>query len=553
MRIDKQQLRSLIRETLSTPGWIEDHIAWRNVVFTRDGEMRYINDVADPETIAASEEMGLPVPPGANVLVVMGPNPGSESMWMHDSELLDLVEREGWHERPPPEGADPDGFWDGKGEWFEYDTEDQYKLPPEEPPYLPPAESFLEGRQIMITEETSGMNIALDLAGLIPGLGEFADAANAIDYARKGDYLFSALSLISMIPSLGDLIGKGGKLGVWATKSFPKGAKAVSKHGPQVAKAVSQTKQLLVKHKGTIKSLFDKLGEQEQFKEHLPQIKGALDAFLGTDAEVGEGDPEAEAAAQDAVAESMIRDLVRGVLSEMRPYARSQQGSSEIEPHVAPNDRKIYNILSSIHPEMGNIWLAKSDKPGTAHSGYGADDRSERDAMLGLLARRLTNRDMPAIFQNMTDDQLDGLLKASPWFASNYKGALADQHAEDMRDEFYEAKITRRQLRSIIREAVGSKPCPDRRDWEKLLSVASSMLVGRYYEGAGRGFIRVWDRYRKTMGLPEAFYDETPETFQLVKQIGARRNYNLGVELSDEDFQELCDAWQRDVENWDMW
>ena len=114
-------------------------------------------------------------------------------------------------------------------------------------------------------------------------------------------------------------------------------------------------------------------------------------------------------------------------------------------------------------------------------------------------------------------------------------------------------KITRRQLRRIIREASRPNSCPSREDWGKLLSVASSMLVGRYYEGAGRGFIKVWDRYRKSMNLPEAFYDEIPESFRLVKQIGAQRNYNLGEELSEQNFQALCDAWQTDVEEWDMW
>ena len=114
-------------------------------------------------------------------------------------------------------------------------------------------------------------------------------------------------------------------------------------------------------------------------------------------------------------------------------------------------------------------------------------------------------------------------------------------------------KITKRQLRRIIKEAAKSKPCPDRYDWEKLLHVASEMLVGRYYEGAGRGFINVWNRYRKSMGLPEAFYDYEPESMRLVMRIGARRNYNLGAELSDEDFQALCDAWQIDVEEYDMW
>lgn len=130
-------LHNLISEAAGIPGWVEKHFAWRNAVFTRDGDLRYINDVASPETLTAMTDMGEEPPPGVNVLVVMGTNPGAKSVWMHDSELLELIDREGWYEKPPPEGADPSGFWDGKGEWFEYDSGDQYALPPESD--LPPA------------------------------------------------------------------------------------------------------------------------------------------------------------------------------------------------------------------------------------------------------------------------------------------------------------------------------------------------------------------------------------------------------------------------------
>jgi hypothetical protein len=52
----------------------------------------------------------------------------------------------------------------------------------------------------------------LDVAGLVPGIGEAADLANAAWYTAKGDYLNAGLSLLSVIPVVGDVIGKGGKL-----------------------------------------------------------------------------------------------------------------------------------------------------------------------------------------------------------------------------------------------------------------------------------------------------------------------------------------------------
>lgn len=66
---------------------------------------------------------------------------------------------------------------------------------------------------------------ALDVLGLVPVLGEPADLANAAWHAAEGNYLDAGLSLISVIPVVGDVIGKGGKL----AKAFggKLGAKAV--------------------------------------------------------------------------------------------------------------------------------------------------------------------------------------------------------------------------------------------------------------------------------------------------------------------------------------
>jgi hypothetical protein len=53
---------------------------------------------------------------------------------------------------------------------------------------------------------------ALDIAGLVPIIGEGADLANAAWLAAEGDYLGAGLSIISMVPIVGDAIGKSGKL-----------------------------------------------------------------------------------------------------------------------------------------------------------------------------------------------------------------------------------------------------------------------------------------------------------------------------------------------------
>jgi hypothetical protein len=52
----------------------------------------------------------------------------------------------------------------------------------------------------------------LDVVGLVPGFGEAADVANAAWYVAEAKYLDAGLSLVSVIPVVGDVIGKGGKL-----------------------------------------------------------------------------------------------------------------------------------------------------------------------------------------------------------------------------------------------------------------------------------------------------------------------------------------------------
>jgi hypothetical protein len=48
-----------------------------------------------------------------------------------------------------------------------------------------------------------GLQLGLDIAGLIPGLGEIADGVNAAIYLARGDKVNAALSLTSMIPFAG--------------------------------------------------------------------------------------------------------------------------------------------------------------------------------------------------------------------------------------------------------------------------------------------------------------------------------------------------------------
>lgn len=94
------------------------------------------------------------------------------------------------------------------------------------------------------------VHTGLDVVGLIPGLGEAADLTNAGLYAKKGEYLMAAFSVISLIPAIGDAIGKGGKIGTYLSKFGVKGGgkaskalgKLLSKHMPKIQKTLKSLK-----------------------------------------------------------------------------------------------------------------------------------------------------------------------------------------------------------------------------------------------------------------------------------------------------------------------
>jgi hypothetical protein len=60
------------------------------------------------------------------------------------------------------------------------------------------------------TAET--IHTALDVLGITPGIGEAADAVNAVAYAIEGDWGNAAISAVGMVPLFGDA-AKAGRIG----------------------------------------------------------------------------------------------------------------------------------------------------------------------------------------------------------------------------------------------------------------------------------------------------------------------------------------------------
>ncbi len=155
----------------------------------------------------------------------------------------------------------------------------------------------------------------LDAAGFIPGLGEIADAANAIGYALEGDWGNAALSAAGMIPVVGDL-GKAGRLGRKVVQEV------VEEGGEQVAKR--EAKNAL----------------QEQGKKHANRTSGNNPyAQRGREAHKQFKQKVEQKKDKGWQAEPTIEDPETG--KKMRPDALTPKGHPiELKPNTPCGKRK---------------------------------------------------------------------------------------------------------------------------------------------------------------------------------------------------------------------
>ena len=111
-------------------------------------------------------------------------------------------------------------------------------------------------------ESFDWLGLALDTVGLIPGAGEITDGINVIRYLAKKDYLLAALSAISLVPAIGDAVGKGGKVLAYIARYSDDAAKLAATAGPVVIKIA----KWVIAHKQKIIQLFEKMKETSKGK-----------------------------------------------------------------------------------------------------------------------------------------------------------------------------------------------------------------------------------------------------------------------------------------------
>ena len=233
-----------------------------------------------------------------------------------------------------------------------------------------PKAAYVRDMMGKMEEGTDWKNITADLLGLIPGLGEPADLYNAIDYANKGDYLYSGLALVSMIPEYGDIAAKAIKImvatGQLQNKMLKKIADGINKHWDK------------------IEQMFDYIEEKapdNKLKPHIPKIKNTLKLFVD----------EAKTASDLMIdKDGNFKPFTQGVDDTAKDLktamARKQQTQKDIKTgdnYVKDAGEKVASLFKETATELGylneNDILQKIENGVNAISGGGRRHASVSD------------------------------------------------------------------------------------------------------------------------------------------------------------------------------
>ena len=160
-------------------------------------------------------------------------------------------------------------------------------------------------------------HLALDVAGLVPGFGEGADLANAGLYIKKGEYFMAALSLLSMIPAVGDVVGKGGKF--------------LTKFGDDAGKASKYLGGLLKKYMPQIQKLLKTLKDNPIVGPHVDDILRAITKYIDDAAEVGaKAGKETLQRLQQAIQAKPVKPVKGGTLKKLAAKTKVRKDREKI-------------------------------------------------------------------------------------------------------------------------------------------------------------------------------------------------------------------------------
>jgi len=260
-----------------------------------------------------------------------------------------------------------------------------------------PAEG-VTGEQVL-----DGIQLGLDIVGLIPVVGEIADVANADISLARGDYAGAALSLLSAVPFAGYL-GTAGKIGRHGAKAVAEASVKTSKEvveqtareaAQKRAKEAAARKQVsggkvrpkkLQKKKPECfdprqSDTYKKMSETEKkgyLKEYARQLKRQEDAinnmsakeFSGARRMFDETKRRTGDSGRNPLADRAQRDYRRDRLKEIEKSIYESKRNKGVEPKVAKAEAKaesgaIMEKLAALHePDMIAGGWAKPDPTG---------------------------------------------------------------------------------------------------------------------------------------------------------------------------------------------
>jgi len=155
----------------------------------------------------------------------------------------------------------------------------------------------------------------LDVVGFIPGVGEVADGINALISLIRGNVLDAIFSVISMLPGLGDAIGKTGK---YITKLLEPVAKMLKSGGPVADIAAKLGPEKF----GKVKAAAEKIsGPLQKHKDKLQ------DTFIA----LGEGDGDAVAKAMNLEVPDVFKKKFNAVVEKAGPSVAESGVDSTID------------------------------------------------------------------------------------------------------------------------------------------------------------------------------------------------------------------------------
>ncbi len=131
---------------------------------------------------------------------------------------------------------------------------------------------LIESKSMLNEGIVDWLQRGLDVVGLIPGVGEVADGINAVISVARGNYLDMVFSIISMVPGIGDAVGKAGKYLTQALEPVAGLIKAgagtegiISKLGTKtwskIKPVIDKIAPTIQKYKEKISALFDGLAK----------------------------------------------------------------------------------------------------------------------------------------------------------------------------------------------------------------------------------------------------------------------------------------------------